>query len=253
MVAWVDSHCHVFMLDNPLAAVDRAVDNGIEWMLVPGVDLETSLQARQIARSRPDRVLWAAGLHPHDAQRWDEERSRIAALASEAAAIGEIGLDYYRNLSPQDVQRTAFRDQVQLAGELNKPVIVHTRDSFSDIYEILGEADLGENAVLHCWTGGPRWTKRFRALGATFSFAGPVTYTTGDTVRRGAAEAPPERTLVETDSPYLAPEPHRGEPNRPEWTRFNSAMLSEIWDIPEDDVARMTAENAARTFGSPRG
>ena len=133
MVAWVDSHCHVFMLDNPLAAVDRAVDNGIEWMLVPGVDLETSLQARRIARSRPDRVLWAAGLHPHDAQRWDEERSRIAALASEAAAIGEIGLDYYRNLSPRDVQRTAFRDQVQLAGELNKPVIVHTRDSFSDI------------------------------------------------------------------------------------------------------------------------
>ena len=99
-------------------------------------------------------------------------------------------------------------------------MIVHTRDSFSDVYEILSEADLGEKAVLHCWTGGPRWTKRFRALGATFSFAGPVTYTTGDTVRRGAAEAPPERTLVETDSPYLAPEPYRGETNRPEMTRL---------------------------------
>ena len=253
MVAWVDSHCHVFMLDDPLGAVDRAIDNGIEWLLVPGVDLETSLQARQIAANRSEHVLWAAGLHPHDAERWDEERSRISALAIEAAAIGEVGLDYYRNLSPQDAQRTAFRDQVRLASDLNKPVIVHTRDSFSDAYEVLGEADLGENAVLHCWTGGPRWTKRFRALGATFSFAGPVTYTTGDTVRRGAAEAPPERTLVETDSPYLAPEPHRGETNRPEWTRFNGAMLAEIWGVPEVEVARMSVENATRVFGSPRG
>jgi len=253
MNSWVDSHCHVFMLEDPLGAVDRAIENGIDWMLVPGVDLETSLQARQIAANRPDRVLWAAGLHPHDAQLWNEERSRITALALEAAAIGEVGLDYYRNLSPQDAQRTAFRDQVQLAADLDKPVIVHTRDSFSDVYETLSEADLGEKAVLHCWTGGPRWTKRFRALGATFSFAGPVTYTTGDTVRRGAAEAPPEQTLVETDSPYLAPEPFRGEPNRPELTRYNGAMLAELWGMPEDDVARMSAENAARVFGSPRG
>ena len=253
MVAWVDSHCHAFMLDDPLGAVDRAITDGIEWVLVPGVDLETSLQARQIAENRPKHVLWAAGLHPHDAERWDAERSRITALALEAAAIGEVGLDYYRNLSPQDAQRTAFRDQVQLAADLNKPVIVHTRDSFSDVYEVLAEAGLGEKAVLHCWTGGPRWTKRFRSLGATFSFAGPVTYSTGDTVRRGAAAAPPERTLVETDSPYLAPEPHRGETNRPEWTRFNGAMLAEIWGLPEADVARITAENATRVFGSPRG
>jgi TatD DNase family protein len=253
MVAWVDSHCHVFMLDDPLGAVDRAISNGIEWMLVPGVNLETSLQSRQIAANRPEHVAWAVGLHPHDAERWDVERSRITALALEAAAIGEVGLDYYRNLSPQDAQRTAFRDQVQLAGDLSKPVIVHTRDSFSDVYEILGDAALGEKAVLHCWTGGPRWTKRFRSLGATFSFAGPVTYATGDTVRRGAAEAPPERTLVETDTPYLAPEPHRGETNRPEWTQFNGAMLAEIWGIPEDDVARMSTENATRVFGSPHG
>lgn len=253
MTAWVDSHCHAFMLDDPLAAVDQAVDAGVEWMLVPGVDLETSLEARHIAEQRPQHVVWAAGLHPHDAERWDEERSRIAALALEAVAIGEVGLDFYRNLSPQDSQRTAFRDQVRLAADLNKPVIVHTRDSFSDVYEILAEAGLGEKAVLHCWTGGPRWTKRFRALGTTFSFAGPITYTTGDTVRRGAAEAPPERTLVETDTPYLAPEPFRGEINRPELVRYNGAVLAEIWGMSEAEVARSSAENAARVFGSPRG
>ncbi len=253
MTAWVDSHCHVFMDDDPPASVDRAVEEGIEWMLVPGIDLETSLQARRVATARPDRVLWACGLHPHDAQRWDEEQARLSALAVEASAIGEIGLDFYRDLSPRDDQRRAFRDQVRLAADLGKPAIVHTRDAFADVYEILSEADLGEHAVLHCWTGGPRWTKRFRELGATFSFAGPVTYSTGDTVRRGAAEAPPERTMVETDTPYLAPEPHRGEHNRSEWTAINGAALAEIWDMTSDDVARVTADNAARVFGTPRG
>ncbi len=253
MTTWVDSHCHIFMLDDPIGAVDRAVEAGIEWMLVPGVDVETSLEARRLASERPDRVLWAAGLHPHDAERWDDEQGRITALAVDAAAIGEVGLDYYRNLSPRDVQRAAFRDQVQLASDLGKPVIIHTRDAFVDVYEIVGEADLGEKAVLHCWTGGPRWTKRFRELGATFSFAGPITYTTGDTVRRAAAEAPPERTLVETDTPYLTPEPHRDETNRPEWSILNGLALGDIWGMPGDEVARITSENAARVFGSPRG
>ncbi len=253
MATWVDSHCHIFMLDDPIGAVDRAVEAGIEWMLVPGVDIETSLEARRLASERPDRVLWATGLHPHDAERWDDEQGRITALAVDAAAIGEVGLDYYRNLSPRDVQRVAFRDQVQLASHLDKPVIIHTRDSFADVYEIVGEADLGEKAVLHCWTGGPRWTKRFRELGAIFSFAGPITYTTGDTVRRAAAEAPPERTLVETDTPYLTPEPHRDETNRPEWSSLNGLALADIWGMPGDEVARITSENAARVFGSPRG
>lgn len=253
MTTWVDSHCHVFMLDDPPGAVDRAVAAGIEWLLVPGVDLETSLQARRLASDRPDRVLWATGLHPHDAERWDEEQGRLSTLAVEAAAIGEVGLDYYRNLSPRDDQRRAFRDQVQLASDLDKPVIVHTRDAFADVYEILGEADLGEKAVLHCWTGGPRWTKRFRELGATFSFAGPITYATGDTVRLGASEAPPERTLVETDTPYLTPEPHRSETNRPEWSILNGIALAEIWAMDVEDVARTTSENSERVFGTPRG
>jgi len=253
MPPWVDSHSHVFMLDDPVGAIDRAVAAGIEWLLIPGVDLDTSLQARRLAEQRPDRVLWATGLHPHDAERWDEERSRITALAVDAAAIGEVGLDYYRNLSPRDEQRRAFRDQVQLAADLGKPVIVHTRDSFSDVYEILAEADLGERAVLHCWTGGPRWTKRFRELGATFSFAGPITYPTGDTVRRAAVEAPRDRTMVETDTPYLTPEPHRSETNRPELAILNGRALAEVWGMDEDEVAEATSATAHRVFGTPRG
>ncbi|MEN8112756.1 MAG: TatD family hydrolase [Actinomycetota bacterium] len=253
MAIWVDSHCHVYMLDDPLVAVDRAIDEGIAWMMVPGVDLETSLQARWIAEQRPDRVLWAAGLHPHDAEHWDDQQGRITALAADASAIGEIGLDYYRNLSPRESQQRAFRDQMQLAKHLDIPAIIHTRDSFADVYEIVAETDIGAKAIMHCWTGGPRWTKRFGELGATFSFAGPITYSTGDTVRRGAAEAPPERTLVETDTPYLTPEPHRGETNRPEWSILNGVALADIWGMEVADVERTTAENTARVFGSPRG
>ncbi len=253
MTSWVDSHCHVFMLDDPLDAIDRAVAAGIEWMLVPGVDLETSLEARRLATDRPDRVLWATGLHPHDAEHWDEQQARISTLAIEAAAIGEVGLDYYRDLSPRDDQKRAFRDQVQLASDLDKPVVVHTRDAFADVYEILGEAGLGEKAVLHCWTGGPRWTKRFREIGATFSFAGPITYATGETVRLGASEAPPERTLVETDTPYLTPAPHRSETNRPELSILNGLALAEVWGMDADDVARSTSEHSVRVFGTPRG
>jgi len=154
-------------------------------------------------------VLWAAGLHPHDAERWPDEQGRLETLIRDAAAVGEIGLDYYRDLSPRDEQRQAFRDQLSLAAELGIPAIIHIRDAFADVYDLVADAGMGEKAVLHCWTGGPRWTKRFDELGVTFSFAGPVAFPNGDTVRRAAAVAPRHRTMVETDSPYLAPPPHR--------------------------------------------
>ena len=250
---WVDTHCHLYMHEEPAGGlVERAVAAGVEWMMVPGVDLETSLQARAVAARHPSRLLWSVGLHPHDADRWPGERSRIAALAVEAHAIGECGLDYYRNLSPPEAQRDAFRDQLALAREYRKPVIVHCRDAFADVYEALGEADLGERAVLHCWTGGPRWTRRFRDLGVTFSFAGPVTFPNGDTVRLGAAEAPPERTLVETDTPYLTPPPHRGSANEPAFVPFVGAALAEVWGVDVGDVAASSTAAAAAVFGAPR-
>ena len=249
---WVDSHCHLFLIERETSAVlADAAATGVSWVLCPGIDLETSLAARRIAGEHPDRVLWSAGLHPHDAFRWQDEGARITALAPDAAAIGECGLDYYRDLTPRDTQRGVFQEQVNLARDLGKPIIVHTRDSFADVYEILSAADLGEKAVLHCWTGGPRWTKRFLELGATFSFAGPITYATGDTVRRAAALVPPERALIETDSPYLAPEPYRGEDNRPALVPRNGVALAGVWDAEVATVAAHTVANAARVFGSP--
>lgn len=252
MAGWVDTHCHLFLMAETSAVViGRAVAGGVSWLVCPGIDLETTLQARAAANQHPERVRWSAGLHPHQASRWEEQQGRLSALALEADAIGECGLDYYRDLSPRDQQRAAFAAQVALAARLGKPVIVHVRDAFADAHDILEEAGLGERAVMHCWTGGPRWTKRFDALGVTFSFAGPITYDTADAVRRAAAEVPPERTLVETDSPYLTPVPHRREDNRPEWVALNGQALAGVWGVDVDTVAELTAKHAAAVFGAP--
>jgi len=223
----------------------------VAWVLVPGIDLESSLAARAIAAAEPRRAVWSAGLHPHDASKWLVEGGRIETLAADSVAIGECGLDFYRNLSPREAQIDAFRAQLQLAADLAKPVIVHCRDAFADVHSELEAAALGENAVLHCWTGGPKWTKRFRDLGVTFSFAGPVTFDGGETVRLGAAEAPPERTMVETDTPYLTPPPDRRGRNEPANVPLIGAALAQVWGLEIADVAAASSATAARVFGGP--
>jgi len=251
--SWVDTHCHLFLGDeDPGSALEEAAAHGVAKVLCPGIDLETSLAARRIAGDFEDTVAWSAGLHPHEASRWDDEGARLSALAADAAAVGECGLDYYRDLSPRGEQRRVFAAQVDLAVTLGKPIIVHTRDAFADVHDILSGTGAGRQTVLHCWTGGPRWTKRFLDLGATFSFAGPITYTTGDTIRRSAALIPPERALVETDSPYLTPEPHRGLANRPAFLPLTGAALAEIWGIDVVAAAAHTTATAERIFGGWR-
>jgi TatD DNase family protein len=249
-VRWVDSHCHLFAGAEPAEVLlARAVDAGVAWLMCPGIDLETSLQARLIAREHPRQVAWAAGLHPHDAVRWEEQGARLSALIAEADAVGECGLDYYRDLSPRATQRDVFRAQLDLAASLHKPIIVHCRDAFADIYEDLEAAGLGEKAILHSWTGGPKWTKRFSAIGVTFSFAGMVTYPTADTLRLAVGVAPPDRCMVETDTPYLSPQQHRDLPNEPAFVAATGTAVAEVWGIEVTEVARLTAATAHRVFG----
>jgi len=249
-MTWVDTHCHLQLDGRPpdeLLARASAVD----WVLVPGVDAATSAAAASLAAEHPRRVRHAVGLHPHDASAWAEESDTIAALAPAAAAIGETGLDFYRALAPRQLQLTAFREQVALAAGLGKPLVVHCRDAFAEVHDILERDGAGPLTVLHCWTGGPRWTRRFLDLGVTFSFAGPVAFETGDTVRRGAALVPPERALVETDTPYLAPPPHRGETNEPAWVAHVGAALAAVWTLDPERVAELTSARAAAVFGAP--
>ena len=226
--------------------LDRAPD--VDWLVVPGIDLASSRAAVDLADREPDRIVAAVGLHPHEADRWTTERSSIGELAGRAAAIGEIGLDFYRDLSPRDQQVQAFVDQLQLAAELDLPAVVHCRDAFSEIYEIVDSTGTGERVLMHCWTGGPRWSRRFLDLGVMISFAGPVAFETGDTVRRAAEVVPPERAMVETATPYLSPPPVRGEPTEPARVALVGGALAEVWGVDVSQVASITAENARRVF-----
>ena len=244
---WVDSHCHLQLTEEaPSALLDRAAE--VDWLVVPGIDSASSAAAIQLADLYPDRIVAAVGLHPHEADRWPAERSSLAALAQRAAAIGEIGLDFYRNLSPREEQLSAFTDQLELANELDKPAVVHCRDAFREIHEIIESTGTGERVVMHCWTGGTRWTRRFLDLGVMISFAGPIAFETGETIRQAAAVVPPERAMIETDTPYLAPPPYRGEPNEPARVALVGAALAGVWGTGETEVARVTADNARRVF-----
>lgn len=247
-MAWIDSHCHL-QLDGrePIVLLERAPD--VDWVVVPGVDSPSSMAAVELARTMPGKVVATAGLHPHEAARWPEERPSIETVVGEVGAIGETGLDFYRDLSPRSKQEDSFRDHIAMAIDLDKPLVVHCRDAFDRVHHILEETGAGPRAVLHCWTGGTRWTRRFLQLGATFSFAGPLAFETGETIRLGAELVPPERALVETDTPYLAPPPHRGEQNEPAWVALVGEALARVWGMDPGDVAAITSSNAARVFG----
>jgi TatD DNase family protein len=233
-VSWVDTHCHLQLSPQPAADL-LARAQAVDWIVVPGVDLESTVAAEQLALEYPDRLLFTAGLHPHDAKAWPDQRDGL-------------GLDFYRNLSGREAQLQAFRDQIGIGVELGKPLVVHVRDAFQDSFAILDELGVGEQTVLHCWTGGPKWTKRFMELGVTFSFAGPIAFETGDTVRRAAAVVPPGRALVETDTPYLSPPPFRSEDNEPARVALVGEALAGVWGLEIDEVARITSETAARVF-----
>jgi len=247
-MSWVDTHCHLQLDGRPPAELlTRATD--VDWVVVPGVDAVSSAASIELAVEFPDQVLATAGLHPHEAGSWRAQRSAIESLAPKTAAIGETGLDFYRDLAPRDAQMIAFRDQIEIALDLGKPLLVHCRDAFSDVHSIVSNTGVGPQTVLHCWTGGTRWTRRFLDLGVMFSFAGPIAFSTGETIRLGAALVPPERALVETDTPYLAPPPHRGEQNEPAWVAHVGAALARVWGLPVAEVAAVTGANAAKVFG----
>jgi TatD DNase family protein len=246
-MTWVDTHCHLQLDErDPAAMLARA--STVDWVVAPGVDAASSLASVRLAEQFSGRVLATAGLHPHEASEWSKQSDAIVELADAVSAIGETGLDFYRDLSPRAKQTDSFRAQIELAADKDLPLVVHCRDAFRDVHDILETSSEGERAVLHCWTGGRKWTRRFLELGVTFSFAGPVAFETGETIRLGAELVPPDRGLVETDTPYLAPPPHRGQPNEPAWVALVGEALAEVWGMSTETAAEKTSANAERIF-----
>ncbi len=247
---WVDSHCH--LPDDPAEAdaiVDAARADGVEWLVCVGTDLATSRAAVAIAGRRPD-VLATVGLHPHDATRLAEEWDGLVELAagSQVAAVGECGLDHHYEHSPGPAQAEAFRAQIRLAHELDRTLVIHTREAWTETFTILDDEGVPARTVFHCFTGGPDEARACLERGAALSFSGIVTFKRADDVRAAAAITPRDRVLVETDSPYLAPVPHRGQPNRPAWVGAVGEGLAAARAEPVKTVADATRENARRLF-----
>lgn len=253
---WVDAHCHLDDVGGGEEAVLQAVIGrarvaGVERMVTIGTDLATSRAAAGIAATHEG--VWAAvGVHPHDATTLTGEAlDELEALASEprVVAIGEIGLDYFRDLSPRDVQQEAFRRQLALARRLGAPVVIHMRDAHRDVFGILEEAGAPERLVFHCFSGGPADAARCLELGGYVSFAGNISYKNAQDLRDACAVVPLDRLLVETDAPYLAPVPHRGKPNEPAFVPVVGAAVAAATGVPVEEIAGATCANAASIFG----
>jgi TatD DNase family protein len=250
----IDTHCHLHLLEEPaVEVVERARAAGVGHLVDVGVDLGSSRQAVDNAR-RLEGVSATAGVHPHDAVTLTPEalEELRALLADErVVAVGETGLDYFRDHSPREAQRAAFATQVRLARELDKALVVHCRDAFEDVLAILEREGPPERVVLHCFSGDERAATRAVEAGYHVSFAGTVTFRNAPGLRRACAAVPLDRMVLETDSPFLSPHPFRGRPNRPERVAITAETVAAVHGVPVEEVADATTTTAIHAFGLP--
>lgn len=235
---------------DPATVVETARGAGVDGLVTVGIDSESSVRCRDLADSLAG-VFATAGVHPHSAGEFDEAAgAAIEELLADprVVAVGETGLDYYRLLSPAEDQRRVLRAHCGLSRETGKPLVVHTRDAWDDMFRIL-EEERAERVILHCFSGNAAVAREASSRGYFSSLAGNVTYPKNSSLREAAAVIPPDLLLVETDSPFLAPQELRGKDNQPVNLGKVVAALAESRGAPTDEVARLTTENARRAFG----
>jgi TatD DNase family protein len=257
----VDTHAHLdfdqFDRDRQ-AVLERARAAGVAAIVNVGADLDSSRRAVQLA-GEYDMVYAAVGMHPHDAKALDGAvlaELRDLARHPKVVAVGEIGLDFYRDRSPRDMQRRAFRAQLAWAAKLGKPVVIHDREAHDEILEILADwaggmaasSLAGRLGVLHTFSGDLSMAERAMEMGFYISISGPVTYNNARQLPEIVRALPLDRLLVETDCPFLAPHPHRGKRNEPAYVRLVAERIATLKGIPYDDLAGATTANARRLF-----
>jgi TatD DNase family protein len=251
----IDTHCHLYHTEfdaDRTETIERARAAGVGAMVVIGYDLPSSQRAVALAAEEPA-LSATVGIHPHDARTLDDSAlARLSVLAQhpKVVGLGEIGLDFYRNLSPRDDQERAFRRQIELARELRLPIILHTRESESDVLEILEEVGTdGLSGILHCFTAGPEVASRCFRLGFHVGLGGVLTFKNARALQETARELPLDRIVLETDSPYLAPHPHRGRRNEPAYVALVADRLAELHGRAPAEIAEITTANARALFG----
>jgi len=263
---YCDTHCH---LDMPAfnedfdAAVQRAVDAGLEFVIIPALDCTTAQNALGLARQRPDFFYIAVGIHPTYTAEVDPScLNQLTSLAPQpgVVAIGEVGLDYYWDYATPDQQKSVLLPQLELAGEFNLPLVIHNRDAEDDLGPILlkWQASLPaahplktRPGVMHSYTGPQELAQELAEVGFYFGIGGPVTYKNGKDKQALVAMLPHDKILLETDSPYLPPHPHRGKRNEPAYIPLIAAKVGEIWGMSAEEVGRITTANAKRLFDIP--
>ena len=264
MPVLVDSHTHIDMRlynRDRDQVLERARGAGVAAVVDVGCDLDSSRAAIRLAAQYSE-VFAALGFHPHSAAKMrDSDLKRLSELAQhpKVVAIGEIGLDFYRNLSPREAQVEAFKKQLALACRLKLPVIVHCRDAQEEVLSILTEWAYGAGGVggakeplgvLHCFSGDRELSQRYIEMGFLLSIAGPITYPSSHAMEI-AHHIPLDKLLIETDCPFLTPQPYRGKRNEPSNVSFVAEKIGEIRGVPTDVVAEHTTANAAQLFGLP--
>lgn len=250
MNGWFDTHCHVHderMPGGAAAAIDEARAAGVGEMITVGCDRATSLAALDIA-DRHDQVYATVGLHPHEARFGVDSIADLVADRN-PVAVGECGLDYYYDHSPRDAQRVAFAAQIALAKQVGLPLVVHTRDAWIDTFDVLDAEGAPDRVVFHCFTGGPHEARQCLDRGGFLSFSGIVTFKSATDVQAAATLCPTDRLVVETDSPYLAPVPNRGQVNRPAWVPLVGARIASLRGVPVDALRLSTVATARLAFG----
>lgn len=252
-----DSHCHLdderFDEDRE-AAIARMRENGVAYCACIGSDLPSSRRCLALAQQY-DFIYAAAGVHPHEAKDAPQDYlQQLAALLAQprCVALGEIGLDYYYDLSPRDVQKRVFDEQLALAWQLDKPVALHIRDAHGDAYDML-RAHAGKlpQGVVHCCSASAELVREYVKMGFYISFAGPITFKKAASVVAASQAVPLERLLIETDSPYLTPVPLRGQRNEPAYVRYVLEKQAKIHGVSPQELAQITTQNAKRLYRIP--
>ncbi|MCH8027750.1 MAG: TatD family hydrolase [candidate division Zixibacteria bacterium] len=249
----IDSHCHLYIKNSPEQQdqlIKEAAADGIGKIINIGIDIETSQLSLDLAE-KYDSIYCTVGIHPHDAKKLNEqsiEKLRQLAVHDKVVAIGEIGLDFYRNLSPKPLQYAAFEKQLELAVELKKPIVIHTRESLEETIEVVKKyaADL-VGGVFHCFPGDAADAERVFELGFSVSFGGVITFKNSD-MAEVAAQVPLEKIILETDSPYLTPLPFRGKQNRPAYVKYVYQKLAELRGLPVADIESIIDRNCVKLF-----
>lgn len=253
----IDAHCHLDGVEDLARILARARAAGLCHLVVNGLwrapgDFGSALD---LARRHTDFISATAAIHPHDAAQAGEadfERVRVLAQDPLVRAIGETGLDYHYNLSPPGVQREAMRRHIRLARAVNKPLVLHIREAHGDALDLfVEEGATGHPTQVHCFTGTPDEAQSWLELGCHLSFSGALTFKNGEGIRAAARLVPLDRLLVETDSPYLAPVPHRGKRCEPAFVVETLRVLAEVRGLSIDEMAAVTTQNAIRLFNLP--